>query len=285
MPPRPDLFVVCKHCGSEVSPYVTECPYCGQRLRRRAPKIPRDKVAARVSAGTLSRLARGGRSRSRSRSRASTRVRARTSPFATASRPYVTIATVVVSAGLWIATRGGFLGIGKLTVIGPLHGDWWKLFTAQFAYVNGLYAFVALLAIGLFGWLVEERHGPVVTLALILTAGVSGALAEIAAYPTPVVTGGNAPALALLAAWAAPDLARARARDYYEGDLLGAAALAAVLLVAPFLLPQLPALARANNAGLFLVVFLPQASWLAGVTGGALGALVGLGLYRAAGEE
>ena len=35
-----DLFVVCKQCGSEVSPYITECPYCGHRLRRRAPKLP-----------------------------------------------------------------------------------------------------------------------------------------------------------------------------------------------------------------------------------------------------
>ena len=27
--PGPELSVVCKSCGSEVSPYVTECPYCG----------------------------------------------------------------------------------------------------------------------------------------------------------------------------------------------------------------------------------------------------------------
>src|SRR6202008_4662809 len=38
----PDLFVVCKKCGAEVSPYITECPYCGTRLRKRAPKIERD---------------------------------------------------------------------------------------------------------------------------------------------------------------------------------------------------------------------------------------------------
>ena len=38
---QPDLFVVCKNCGSEVSPYVTECPYCGQRVRKRAPKLER----------------------------------------------------------------------------------------------------------------------------------------------------------------------------------------------------------------------------------------------------
>ena len=36
-----ELSVVCKSCGSEVSPYVTECPYCGTRLRKRAPKLER----------------------------------------------------------------------------------------------------------------------------------------------------------------------------------------------------------------------------------------------------
>ena len=39
MPASPELSVVCKSCGSEVSPYVTECPYCGSRLRKRAPRI------------------------------------------------------------------------------------------------------------------------------------------------------------------------------------------------------------------------------------------------------
>src|SRR3954447_26205093 len=37
----PDLFVVCRSCGREVSPYITECPYCGSRLRKRAPKLER----------------------------------------------------------------------------------------------------------------------------------------------------------------------------------------------------------------------------------------------------
>ena len=40
----PDLFVVCKNCGSEVSPYITECPYCGTRLRKRAPKLERGGI-------------------------------------------------------------------------------------------------------------------------------------------------------------------------------------------------------------------------------------------------
>ncbi len=54
MSPGPDLFVVCKQCGSEVSPYITECPYCGSRLRRRAPKLPRVKSRG----GLLRRLGR-----------------------------------------------------------------------------------------------------------------------------------------------------------------------------------------------------------------------------------
>ena len=50
-----DLFVVCKQCGSEVSPYITECPYCGHRLRRRAPKLPREHVLNRTPRGVLRR--------------------------------------------------------------------------------------------------------------------------------------------------------------------------------------------------------------------------------------
>ena len=44
----PDLFVVCKNCQAEVSPYITECPYCGTRLRKRAPKIDRPDAPAKA---------------------------------------------------------------------------------------------------------------------------------------------------------------------------------------------------------------------------------------------
>ena len=148
-----------------------------------------------------------------------------------------------------------------MVIEGPLHGDWWKLLSSQFAYESGLYEFVALVVVALFGWLLERRHGPAVVLAVFLGGGVAGALVALAVYPFALVSGANAGALALLAAWSIPDLAAARAGDYYEGDLLGAGALAALLLAVPF--------AR------------PEVSWLAGLTGGALGALFGLGLYRA----
>jgi len=57
----PDLFVVCKSCGSEVSPYITECPYCGTRLRKRAPKLERGGTpkAPKRSRPRLAPLRRG----------------------------------------------------------------------------------------------------------------------------------------------------------------------------------------------------------------------------------
>lgn len=272
---------MCKQCGSEVSPYVTECPYCGNRLRRRAPKLP--KVGASEEAkprhqGLGSLLGRGSRpSRSgRARSTAASTARVRSDRWV-ATRPYATIALVALSCASFIALRAepellGHIAIGPEVALqgsieilrGGLHGQWWRLLTAPFAYLGGggggVYAFVAILATGLFGWLIERRHGPFVVLALFFGASVLGALAAVALYTFPIVAGANAGALALIACWAAPDLLALRSGRSYEGDLLGAGAFAALLLAVPFVRPE--------------------ASWLAGAVGGVLGLLVGLGLGR-----
>jgi hypothetical protein len=174
---------------------------------------------------------------------------------------------VTVSCAAWIAFHASPTLYGDMVLIGPLHGDWWRLFTSQFAYLYGLYAFFAIVTIAIFGWLLEQRHGPVLVLGLFFAAGVAGALVAEAVYSVPVISGGNAPALALLAAWAAPDLRAARSRGYYEGDLIGAGAIAALLLAMPF--------ARGFS----------ELSWLAGVVGGAIGLLVGLGAHRLAETE
>jgi membrane associated rhomboid family serine protease len=251
MPSGADLFVVCKKCGSEVSPYITECPYCGHRLRRRAPKLPRDRSRP-ARRGLFRRVSLG-----RLRDGEIAGLRADTTPYAT-------IALVVASCGLWIAAQGAYVNLGKLVVFGPLNGDWWRLLSSQFVYgsgfSSGLFMFVTLFAVAIFGSLLERRHGPVVVLALFFVAGITGALAAEALYTFPFVSGANAAALALLATWAVPDLRAARANEYYEGDLLGTAAIAAVLIAMPF--------AR------------PEVSWLAGVIGGALGLVFGLGLSR-----
>jgi membrane associated rhomboid family serine protease len=267
MSPGADLFIVCKHCGSEVSPYITECPYCGHRLRRRAPKLPREGAPAPSRRGVLGRLgarsgADGEREASRPAPERTRRGRRPSSPFtgAVTARPYATIALVALSCVAWVLLRADFIRLDRPIIFGPLHGDWWKLLSTQVSYLNGWYAFFTLLVIAIFGWLLEQRHGPAVVLALFLGAGVAGALVALAAYPLPIVVGGNAGALALIAAWGAPDLRDARAGHYYEGDLLGAGALAALMLAIPFVQPE--------------------ASWLAGVVGAAIGLLAGLGLAR-----
>jgi membrane associated rhomboid family serine protease len=241
-----DLFVVCKQCGSEVSPYITECPYCGHRLRRRAPKLPRGGAGsthAGARAPTLGRLRRGEIPGIRAE-----------------SRPYVTIALVLASAGFWVAVHAEPIYYFRLPILGPLNGDWWRLFSSQFVYFNGFYAFAAVVAVALFGWLLERRYGPAVLAALFFGTGAAGGLLALAVYPNATLSGANGPALALIACWATPDLLALARNDEYEGDLLGAAAFAAVLLAMP--------LART------------EVSWLAGLTGVAIGGLAGLGLAR-----
>jgi membrane associated rhomboid family serine protease len=255
-----DLFVVCKQCGSEVSPYITECPYCGNRLRRRAPKLP----PANASKRTLRARARallGPRSGSAPSGGVMTRARTghRPSRWA-ADRPYATVALVAVSCVAWIVVHAEPLLYTHAAIVGPLDGDWWKLFTNEFVYIDGVYAFVAIFTVAIFGWLLESRHGPAVVLGLFFGAGATGALVADAVYQFPLVSGANGAGLALLAAWAAPDLEAARTGSYRDGDLLGAGVLGALLLVMPF--------AR------------PEASWLAGVVGCLVGLAVGLGLHR-----
>jgi membrane associated rhomboid family serine protease len=265
MSSTPDLFVVCGQCGSEVSPYVTECPYCGNRLRKRAPNIPRQHVPSRAPRGLSGRL-RVARSRGLLPAPSGARGRRPTTGLLTGSDtpPQATILLVGIGAVAWVVWHARPSILPELAIIGPLNGHWWRLFTSEFAYGNGIYAFITLLAVAIFGWLVERRHGPLVVLALFLGAGATGALAATALYGEPIVSGANGAALALLAVWAVPDLLAIQAGEYYEGDLLGGAAFAVILLAEPFAIYGV--------------------SWLTGVVGGLFGLLLGFGL-EAIGER
>ncbi len=214
-----DLFVVCKQCGSEVSPYITECPYCGHRLRRRAPDLPREKAGGSLRGLGRLRLLRRHKTSPSGSTPGLLRPRVRPAHRAAGTRgvdtragtpPYATIGLVAISCAAWVAFHARPELYFHVAIVGPIDGQWWKLFTSEFAYMYGLYAFVAIVTIAIFGWLLELRHGPVVVLALFFAAGAAGALVASAAYSVPLVSGGNGAALALLAAWAAPDLRAAR---------------------------------------------------------------------------
>ena len=245
----PDLFVICKSCGSEVSPYITECPYCGNRLRKRAPKLDRDQRPAekkprRQPPPLLSRLRHD-----------------EIPGIRPDRRPYATLALVVaglVGCLLWRTGLGG--EASNLIVIGKPGTHWWRLFTAPFAYDNTGYAFVVLGAIGLYGWLLERRHGPLLPLGLFLIAGVGGVAATAAVEAFPIVLGAGGAALAMICAWSVPDLLELRRSREVEGDLIGTAAIAIAVALMP--------------------LAVPDASWISDVVGVAAGFLLGFPLAR-----
>jgi hypothetical protein len=188
-----DLFVVCKNCQSEVSPYVTECPYCGARLRKRAPKLEPGAAPPRP--------------RRRPRAPSLGRLRPGEIPgIRVDARPLVTIALVLGTCGVWIGWRGGWVDVDRLAVFGPLDGEWWRVFTTQFVFLSGFVQFFSLLGLGLFGWLVERRWGWPAVLAIFLAAGAGGTAIVALVEDSPVAIGGTGAALGLLCAWAVPEL-------------------------------------------------------------------------------
>ena len=164
----------------------------GQPVHHRVPVLRQPAAPARAEAAARARraerAARGAR-RARRAARALGRGRdaaraarcARGSAAGRSARPYATIALVAVSAAaLWVAdprrTASCYAELVDRRSAATATGGGSS--RSQFAYFKGggLYAFVALVAIGLFGWLLERRHGPAVVLALFLGAGVAGAL-------------------------------------------------------------------------------------------------------------
>ena len=260
-----DLFVVCKNCQAEVSPYITECPYCGTRLRKRAPRIDRpDAPVKPVKRGPRIGGRRRPGSRATAGSKPSTRrlgkLRSGEIPGIRADergRPYATIVILALSLGLWLSQP--FVPLHDLG-LRALGRDPWLYLTA--ALVNdGIAAqFAASVGIGLFGWLVERRRGAIAVVALFLLCGPAAITIAVAVDPGALVYGGHGAALGLLCAWAVPVLlARWRGEDD-EADLLGVLVIAAVLLLVPLV---------------------SQGSALAGLFGAALGALAGCGLAAA----
>jgi membrane associated rhomboid family serine protease len=242
----PDLFVVCKSCGSEVSPYITECPYCGTRLRKRAPKLDRGgvpKPPRQPRRPSLGRLRPG-----------------EIPGIRADRRPYGTIALVVASIAATLIWRAGIVGLEDLVLAQGVLDERWRTVTTLFVYGSTGYEVLTLGAVFLFGWLLERRHGLWAPILVFLVGGVGGMFLAIAGGDASLAMGGNGGALALLAAWAMRDVVGRRRGVQDESDLLGALVMAVVLVVLP--------------------VVAPEASPLAGLGGGVIGVVLGLGLAR-----
>jgi membrane associated rhomboid family serine protease len=250
-----ELSVICKNCGSEVSPYVTECPYCGARLRKRAPKLERkgDQFEAQRPKRRRRRL-RIPRPSRPSRGPVSF---ARSDTF----RPYATLTVILGSALLLLiqkATGNSLSTYGGLIV--PIGDEWWRYLTAPFAYVAVGYLFVVAVGLAIFGTGVERRLGTAPTALLLLACGALGMLAAGgiagAKGDITVIAGGNGMALGAVAAWFAIRRAESHGAIDEEYDLIGVGVAAAVLIALP--------------------LFAPTANFFACLVGGAVGGLAGL---------
>ena len=177
-------------------------------------------------------------------------------------RPYATIVLVLLGMAGCVLWRTGIGGMASnLIIVGKPGTEWWRLFTAAFTYDNTGYAFVTLFAIALYGWLLERRHGPLVVAALFLFGGVGGLAAAAGLYAEPVVLGAPGAALAMIVAWAVPDLISLSEKREIDGDLIGTAAVAVAVTLMP--------------------LAAPHATWVANVVGVVVGLGAGIPLARA----
>ena len=252
----PELSVVCKSCGAEVSPYVTECPYCGTRLRKRAPKLERvgDEVRVREDRKTR-RMRKSAQRRSRFAAR-------REAAEDLAIRPVITVAALVVPAILVIIERASNLTVFDLGAIAGGVGDEpWRYLAAPFVYDDLGYLFVCGLAMAIFLPPLERRMGSIATLLLVIGTGALGMLAADGLDSTfgdgiLVAAGGNGIALGALAAYVVLRDAERRADPTVEYDRIAVAVAAGVLLLLP--------------------VVEDFADFGAGIVGGLVGAACGL---------
>jgi hypothetical protein len=221
----PDLFVVCKNCRAEVSPYITECPYCGHRLRKRAPKLDKGAVPKtpkpRRQVPSLGRLRPGEMPGVRAY-----------------GRPVATLAIVLVSAIVTLVALISASAASSLVLVEGFDEGWWKPFTTSFVYPAGTfggtaYELICLSVIFLFGWLLERRHGHWAPLLVFVVGTIAGMAVALVLPGQMFALGGLAGALALLGAWVVRDLLALRRGEEVDSDLLGVVTIAIVLALMP----------------------------------------------------
>jgi membrane associated rhomboid family serine protease len=181
------------------------------------------------------------------------------------TRPYATFALIAISLVVTLIVATGELTLGELGgIVVPIDEQPWRFVTAPFVYDGPGYQFVALVAVGIFGSMLERRFGPVAVVATFLLAGAAGCALAVYVEAPPLfddrpiytVLGGNGAALGLLTAWWVDDRRAARRGEDRESDLIGVYVVAAVLVL------------------LSLAAF--EANIAAAVGGAVAGALLGL---------
>lgn len=283
-----ELFTVCSSCGQQVSTFVTECPYCGTRLQKRAPRLDRKDgdleallrlpshepdrtLRERDTPGDDNVVPLKRKRRLKPKVPKSSTAKPRRSPlrsrkpkassyYATEGKAYATFAIVLISLiGLPVQQ---LLDSNDLLLLdgSPI----WRAVTASLLFENTWNALAVLTTFAVFGWLWERRAGAVGSLVVVvayLVAGVGGLLVDRAADPAVVAFGSAGAAIALATAWIVAELRARRRNEALDGDVMGAT----TLLVVPIATTALTASTVPVSIAVGLV----------------LGAVLGLGLSLA----
>lgn len=203
-------------------------------MQQRAPNIARGQIAA---SGTKLGRQRKRRQRSRRTDRAP-------------GKPFVSITLAAACAVGAVLIVPGVVLASEVGVVGQLDGQWWRLITASFFADNLWYTAASVVAIALFGGLIERKHGAVVAGACFAICAVGGMAAAAALESIPLALGANAAALGLIGAWVIAPVLETRRGEQPSVDLIGTAICAAVLLLMP--LAAVEASSTAGTAGLIL---------------------------------
>ena len=203
-------------------------------MQQRAPKIARGQIAA---SGTKPKRQRKRRQRSRRTDRAP-------------GKPFVSLTLAAACAIGAVLIVPGVVLASEVGVVGQLDGQWWRLITASFFADNLWYTAASVVAIALFGGLIERQHGAVVAGACFAICAVGGMAAAAWLESIPLALGANAAALGLIGAWVITPVLETRRGEQPSVDLIGTAIYAAVLLLMP--LAAVEASSTAGTAGLIL---------------------------------
>jgi rhomboid protease GluP len=143
------------------------------------------------------------------------------------TRTPITVGLIAINALVFVATLVGgaefFKPVGTVQIawgsnFGPYttDGDWWRLLTSLFVHFGIVHIVLNMLALAVFGPLVERLYGSVTYLLIYLFAGMAGSLASVSWHPGINSAGASGAIFGILGALLAAPL---RAGDTFPIDV------------------------------------------------------------------
>ncbi|MFT4050006.1 MAG: zinc-ribbon domain-containing protein [Solirubrobacterales bacterium] len=232
MSPERELFVVCSNCGNEVSPYVTECPYCGTRLRKRAPDLKKQKKLEEKH----ERREAKKRARLKSQYEGGGAGPEWYDPIG--GRPIATIvligaaivASVIAASGIDQVSDWMISNLIYAKFFGGISAHPWTLVTSPMLQGSFGYGFVCLFIAAIFGAGIERRFGAAWLVGAWLICGALGVAAEALLAQQAITFGAYAIAVGFVIAWT---IVVVNTDDLRDHDTLGLGAVGFVLCLLP----------------------------------------------------